>query len=377
MCSTFKFAGGGAGAAARRPRSGVARSPGGDPRRRGSSPTRPPPAAMPAGHMTMGELCEAAVTLSDNSAANLMLESFGGPAGADALRALAWGTTSPGLDRIETDAQRGHAGRSARHHLASGACSACMRELLLGRALAPASRERLRELAGAPTRTGRHQPARPACPPTGASATRPARAATARATTSRSSGRAAPARRCWSTAYLTGATALDDAAQRRVLAEDRRAAAGFRGSRGGRLSGAPESTARRGPVLRPPGAGAAHQQQTKAAAGRTARSRRTTSWRSTEPEKSPVDLACSRRCRERSSESARCRGKVSIIRSRLRPQLTPPRADTTGASSGAPRYMRRPRRLPAGPRGRRRSFAKPSTAEGSASPAQTAIKMRA
>ena len=30
--------------------------------------------------MTVGELCHAAITISDNAAANLLLETFGGPA---------------------------------------------------------------------------------------------------------------------------------------------------------------------------------------------------------------------------------------------------------------------------------------------------------
>lgn len=53
------------------------------------------------GGITMAELCEAAVTLSDNTAANLLLASFGGPAGLTAyVRSLGDDTTR--LDRIET-----------------------------------------------------------------------------------------------------------------------------------------------------------------------------------------------------------------------------------------------------------------------------------
>lgn len=51
--------------------------------------------------MTITELCEAAVTVSDNTAGNLLLESFGGPAGlTDWLRSIGDGTTR--LDRMET-----------------------------------------------------------------------------------------------------------------------------------------------------------------------------------------------------------------------------------------------------------------------------------
>lgn len=52
--------------------------------------------------MTLGAICEAAVTLSDNTAGNLMLEQIGGPAGLTAwLRSIGDGMTR--LDRIEPD----------------------------------------------------------------------------------------------------------------------------------------------------------------------------------------------------------------------------------------------------------------------------------
>ena len=54
------------------------------------------------GGLTVGELCDAAVTLSDNTAANLLLESFGGPAGLTAfMRSLGDGVSR--LDRWEPD----------------------------------------------------------------------------------------------------------------------------------------------------------------------------------------------------------------------------------------------------------------------------------
>jgi beta-lactamase class A len=50
--------------------------------------------------MTVGQLCEAAVTLSDNTAANLLLTSIGGPSGLTAfLRSI--GDTTTRLDRTE------------------------------------------------------------------------------------------------------------------------------------------------------------------------------------------------------------------------------------------------------------------------------------
>lgn len=52
--------------------------------------------------MTVAELCEAAVTISDNAAANLLLEGFGGPAGLTSwLRSIGDETTR--LDRTEPD----------------------------------------------------------------------------------------------------------------------------------------------------------------------------------------------------------------------------------------------------------------------------------
>ncbi len=52
--------------------------------------------------MTVGELCKAAITLSDNTAGNLLLDSLGGPEALTKwLRSI--GDTSSRLDRIETE----------------------------------------------------------------------------------------------------------------------------------------------------------------------------------------------------------------------------------------------------------------------------------
>jgi beta-lactamase class A len=51
--------------------------------------------------MTIAELCEAAITLSDNTAGNLILASIGGPAGLTAY-ARSLGDPVTRLDRIET-----------------------------------------------------------------------------------------------------------------------------------------------------------------------------------------------------------------------------------------------------------------------------------
>lgn len=53
------------------------------------------------GGMTVGDICEAAMTLSDNTAGNLLLASFGGPAGLTAF-ARSIGDGMSRLDRIET-----------------------------------------------------------------------------------------------------------------------------------------------------------------------------------------------------------------------------------------------------------------------------------
>ncbi len=67
--------------------------------------------------MSLSELCEAAMTWSDNTAGNLLLDSLGGPAGLTAY-ARSLGDTTTRLDRTEPESQRSHPRRSARHHLA-------------------------------------------------------------------------------------------------------------------------------------------------------------------------------------------------------------------------------------------------------------------
>lgn len=54
------------------------------------------------GHMKLGELCQAAIQLSDNTAANLLLARVGGPAGLTAF-ARSLGDTVTRFDRIEPD----------------------------------------------------------------------------------------------------------------------------------------------------------------------------------------------------------------------------------------------------------------------------------
>ena len=69
--------------------------------------------------MTVAQLCEAAVTVSDNGAANLLLDSFGGPPQLTAyLRSI--GDTVTRLDRIEPELNEVRAGRPTRYDVAVG-----------------------------------------------------------------------------------------------------------------------------------------------------------------------------------------------------------------------------------------------------------------
>lgn len=91
--------------------------------------------------MTMDALCEAAMTLSDNTAANLLLTSLGGPTGVTGyLRGL--GDSITRLDRTEPDLNIGSPG-DTRDTTTPAAMVATMHALLLGNALSAASRSRL------------------------------------------------------------------------------------------------------------------------------------------------------------------------------------------------------------------------------------------
>jgi beta-lactamase class A len=91
--------------------------------------------------MTVAELCEAAVTLSDNTAANLLLASFGGPPGLTAyLRSI--GDQVTRLDRLEPDLNEAVPG-DPRDTTMPNAMVEDLRRLVVGNALSPASREQL------------------------------------------------------------------------------------------------------------------------------------------------------------------------------------------------------------------------------------------
>jgi beta-lactamase class A len=91
--------------------------------------------------MSVAEICDAAVTLSDNTAGNLLLASFGGPPALTTYaRALGDGATR--LDRIETDLNEAAPG-DPRDTTTPAAMLGDMQRLLIGDALSSASRDRL------------------------------------------------------------------------------------------------------------------------------------------------------------------------------------------------------------------------------------------
>ena len=91
--------------------------------------------------LTMGEICAAAVMLSDNTAGNLMLASFGGPAGLTAwLRGL--GDTVSRLDRTEPDLNEARPG-DLRDTTTPNAIADTLRKLFTSDALSATSQQRL------------------------------------------------------------------------------------------------------------------------------------------------------------------------------------------------------------------------------------------
>jgi beta-lactamase class A len=91
--------------------------------------------------LSLAQLCEAAVTLSDNTAANLMLASMGGPAGMKAfVRTL--GDALTRLDRNEPALNQAVPG-DPRDTTTPAAMTADLQRLVLGDALTPASRAQL------------------------------------------------------------------------------------------------------------------------------------------------------------------------------------------------------------------------------------------
>ena len=93
------------------------------------------------GEMTVAELCEAAVALSDNTAANLLLAGMGGPS-AITQYARAIGDSLTRLDRTEPDLNTAEAG-DERDTTTPVAMARNLQTLTLGVALLPPSRDQL------------------------------------------------------------------------------------------------------------------------------------------------------------------------------------------------------------------------------------------
>ncbi|HVI51066.1 MAG TPA: class A beta-lactamase [Candidatus Sulfotelmatobacter sp.] len=94
------------------------------------------------GSLTLEELCEAAMTVSDNIAANLILKTLGGPQTVTAFaRSIGDGRTR--LDRMEPDLNSVPHG-DTRDSTTPAAMLKTLRTLALGDSLSPASRQRMR-----------------------------------------------------------------------------------------------------------------------------------------------------------------------------------------------------------------------------------------
>lgn len=91
--------------------------------------------------MTLGEICEAALTTSDNTAGNLILESLGGPSAVTAF-ARTLGDATTRLDRWETALNEATPG-DPRDTTTPNGMLASIDALLLGEALGANGREQL------------------------------------------------------------------------------------------------------------------------------------------------------------------------------------------------------------------------------------------
>ncbi len=91
--------------------------------------------------MTLGEICKAGLTLSDNTAANLMLETFGGPPALTQF-ARAIGDTVTRLDRMETALNEATPG-DPRDTTTPSAMAGNLQRIILGDVLSPQSRDQM------------------------------------------------------------------------------------------------------------------------------------------------------------------------------------------------------------------------------------------
>jgi beta-lactamase class A len=93
--------------------------------------------------MSLASLCEATITTSDNSEANFILDSYGGPAALTRF-ARELGDDTTRLDRRETELNTGTAA-ALLDTTTPRAMALTLQKLLLGNTLSPASRERLQQ----------------------------------------------------------------------------------------------------------------------------------------------------------------------------------------------------------------------------------------
>ncbi|AWM01036.1 class A beta-lactamase [Bradyrhizobium amphicarpaeae] len=91
--------------------------------------------------MTLRELCDAAITRSDNTAGNALLKNIGGPAGLTSF-ARSLGDDITRLDRTETELNEAKPG-DPRDTTTPNAMAANYRRLLLGDVLLPEGRDQL------------------------------------------------------------------------------------------------------------------------------------------------------------------------------------------------------------------------------------------
>lgn len=91
--------------------------------------------------MTLSALCEAAMTMSDNTAGNMLLEAIGGPAGLTQY-ARSLGDRTTRLDRTEPDLNEALPG-DLRDTTSPAAMAANLRQLIVSDVLSPSSREQL------------------------------------------------------------------------------------------------------------------------------------------------------------------------------------------------------------------------------------------
>jgi len=101
------------------------------------------------GGLPLGQLCEAVMVVSDNTAANLLLASLGGPAGLTAY-ARTLGDTRTRLDRTEPLLNEALPG-DERDTTTPNAMLGNLEKLLLGNALSPAARQKLADWMSAST----------------------------------------------------------------------------------------------------------------------------------------------------------------------------------------------------------------------------------